>query len=135
MFKGMLLLFLGGFTYLSYADEIPVPEYSGEVTKYKDRFDGELLVAEKTNQELKFWFRIVGGNYHQCHMAGTAKSGDSETYKYSHSEMRNNKLISCSLSLVVLDSSVVLIDKKDQCKLVSCGQRAGISGAVFHLAE
>ncbi len=117
------------------ADEIPMPEFSGEVIKYTDPYGGELILGERTSKELKFWFRIIGGNHHQCHMTGVATSRDNETYKYSRVEQRNEKNIFCSLSVIVLDSSVVLIDESNQCKAISCGQRAGINGGVFHRAK
>ena len=111
-----------------YPDEIPVPTFSGESIKYEDSYGGELIIGERTPEQLKFWFRTIGGNNHQCHMVGIAESRDNETYKYGHFEQN----VHCSLSVIVLDNSVVLIDDSGQCEKVSCGQRASINGAVFH---
>ena len=117
------------------ADEIPIPEFSGKTIKYTDSNGGELILGERTQKELKFWFQTMGGNYHQCHMTGVATSRDNETYRYSLVEQRNEKNVFCSLSLIVIDKSVVLIDESNHCKVISCGQRAAINGAVFHRAK
>lgn len=117
------------------ADEIPIPEFSGKTIKYTDSNGGELILGERTQKELKFWFRTMGGNYHQCHMTGVATSRDNETYRYSLVESGNEKNVFCSLSLIVIDKSVVLIDESNHCKVISCGQRAAINGAVFHRAK
>lgn len=117
------------------ADEIPIPEFLGEPIKYTDSDGGELILGERTPKELKFWFRTMGGNHHQCHMTGVAKSRDNETYRYSLVEQRNEKNVFCSLSLILIEKSVVLIDESNHCKVISCGQRAAINGAVFHRAK
>jgi hypothetical protein len=131
MLKRLFIIYLITLPNASYADEIPVPEFSGEAIKYTDPYGGELILNERTPAQLKFWFRIIGGNHHQCHMSGIATSRDNETYKYAQYE----QTVHCALSIIVLDNSVVLIDNSDQCKQISCGQRAGINGAVFHRAK
>ncbi|TVO79807.1 hypothetical protein AYI78_21325 [Shewanella algae] len=127
------ILFSYVLTLISFvhADEIPIPEFSGETIKFYNPFGGEFILGERIPEKLKFWFRTVGGNYHQCHMTGVAKSRDNETYKYGQFEQNTH----CSLSIIVLGNSVVLIDESHQCKKISCGQRAGINGAVFHRAK
>ena len=130
MLKRIFFIYFIAFLNSVYADEIPVPEFSGESIKYTDPYGGELIIGERTSEHLKFWFRTIGGNYHQCHMSGVAISRDNETYKYDQYE----KNVNCALSIIVLDNFVVLIDNSDQCKQISCGQRAGINGAVFHHA-
>ena len=131
MLKRILLIYLAVFLNTAYADEIAVPEFSGGADKYTDKHGGEILIGERTEKQLKFWFRTIGGNYHQCHMSGIAKSRDNETYKYGQYEQE----VRCALSIIVLENSVVLIDNSNQCKKISCGQRAGINGAVFHRAK
>jgi hypothetical protein len=128
MIKKLLYIYLSILISTVCADEIPVPEFSGEKIKYTDPYGGELIIGERTPEQLKFWFRIIGGKFHQCHMTGVAASRDNETYKYS----QYDRDIQCILSIIVLNDSVVLIDNSDQCKRISCGQRAGINGAVFH---
>jgi hypothetical protein len=131
MLKKILFIYIAGLLNAAYADEIPIPEFSGVATKYTNTYGGEILIGERTSEQLKFWFRTVGGNYHQCHMSGVATSRDNETYAYGQYEQD----IHCSLSIIVLGNSVVLIDDYGKCKQISCGQRAGINGAVFHRAE
>ncbi len=130
--KIFYLIFIALLLNTAKADEVPIPEFLGETVKYKDPYRGELVLGERTPKELKFWFRTMGGGYHQCHMAGAATSKDNETYRYARVEQRNEKNLFCSLSVIVLDNSVVLIDENNQCKAISCGQRASINGAVFH---
>jgi hypothetical protein len=133
--KNFSVLFIVFFLNTAQADEIPIPEFSGEAIKFTDSDGGELILGERTPKELKFWFRTMGGNYHQCHMTGVATSRNNETYRYSRVEKRNDKNIFCSLSLIVIEKSVVLIDESNHCKVISCGQRAAINGAVFHRAK
>ncbi|OEG74040.1 hypothetical protein BEL05_20400 [Shewanella colwelliana] len=133
--KSFSLIFMVFFINAAQADEIPIPEFSGKTIKYTDSNGGELILGERTQKELKFWFRTMGGNYHQCHMTGVATSRDNETYRYSLVESGNEKNVFCSLSLIVIDKSVVLIDESNHCKVISCGQRAAINGAVFHRAK
>lgn len=133
--KNFSVLFIVFFLNTAQADEIPIPEFSGEAIKFTDSDGGELILGERTPKELKFWFRTMGGNYHQCHMTGVATSRNNETYRYSRVEQRNDKNIFCSLSLIVIEKSVVLIDESNHCKVISCGQRAAINGAVFHRAK
>lgn len=131
MLKIICIIWIFIFLITAKADEISIPEFSGVATKYTDQYGGEILIGERTPEQLKFWFRTVGGNHHQCHMSGVAKSRDNETYKYGQYEQE----VQCNLSIIVLEQSVVLIDNSSQCKKISCGQRAGISGAVFHRAK
>lgn len=133
--KNFSVLFIVFFLNTGQADEIPIPEFSGEAIKFTDSDGGELILGERTPKELKFWFRTMGGNYHQCRMTGVATSRNNETYRYSRVEQRNDKNIFCSLSLIVIEKSVVLIDESNHCKVISCGQRAAINGAVFYRAE
>ena len=135
IFKKVLCLFFLMLISLSHADEIPIPQFSGETIKYIDSFGGEFILGERTPEKLKFWFRTVGSNYHQCHMTGVATSRDNETYKYGLVEQRNEKNVFCSLSIITVGDAVVLIDESNRCQVISCGQRAGISGAVFHRAK
>jgi hypothetical protein len=131
MLKRFIIVFLACFLNTAYADEIPIPEFTGGATKYTDPYGGEILIGERTPEKLKFWFRTVGGNYHQCHMSGVATSRDNETYKYGQHERK----VRCALSIIILENSIVLIDNSEQCKQISCGQMAGINGAVFHRAK
>lgn len=130
--KSFYLICIAFFLNTAKADEIPIPVFSGESIKYTDPYGGELILGERTPDKLKFWFRTIGGNNHQCHMTGVATSRDNETYKYGSVQQMNEKNVFCSLSVIVLDNSVVLIDEGSHCKAMSCGQRAGINGAVFH---
>ncbi len=131
MLKRILLIYLAGFLNTAFADEIPIPEFSGSATEYADPHGGKILIGERTKEQLKFWLRTVGGNYHLCHMSGVATSRDNETYKYWQYEEK----IHCALSIIVLDNSVVLIDNSNQCRRISCAERAGINGVVFHRAN
>ncbi|GGB57276.1 hypothetical protein K8B83_20105 [Shewanella inventionis] len=133
--KVFYLIFLAILLNAANADVISIPIFSGESTKYTDPYGGELILGERTPEQLKFWFRTIGGNYHQCHMTGIATSRNNETYIYSRVEQINEKNVFCSLSVIVLDNSVVLIDEGNHCKAINCGQRAGINGAVFHRAK
>lgn len=131
MLKRILFIYMISLLNLACADEIPIPEFSGQAIKYTDPYGGEILIGERTSEQLKFWFRTIGGNFHQCHMSGVAESRDNETYKYGQYEQD----IHCILSIIVLGNSVVLIDNSGKCKRISCGQRAAINGAVFHRAK
>lgn len=59
--KKFILIFLIFILNTAIADEIPIPEFLGETIKYKDSYGGELILGEKTTEELKFWFRSMGG--------------------------------------------------------------------------
>src|SRR5688572_5493304 len=65
---------------VGYAEEVEPPKFSSAPIEYASRYGGRLLIGDKTPKELKFWFNVPGANHHQCHMAGTAKAEDPETY-------------------------------------------------------
>lgn len=110
------------------ADPIAIPKFIGESEKYTDSHYGEMLIGDRSSQQLTFWFRKVGANYHQCHLSGRASSIDGKTYKYVIDEGE----IHCELSIVITNDSVQLIDGDHQCRRINCGSRASINGAVFY---
>lgn len=126
MFKRLVIV-LSFWLGVACADEINIPKFDGEIVRYLNPSGGEIRLGERTLEQVTFWFRTLGGNNHQCQMAGIGKSRDGETYRYSQIESS----VHCSLSIIVLNDAVVLIDNANQCKKISCGQRAAINGTVF----
>ena len=88
----------------------------------------ELVIGDKTNKNLKFWFYIYGANFHICSASGVAESLEKNTYKYQVSES------SCQLKLTFKSNHATLEDIGGNCRELFCGSRGIIGKITFHKA-
>ncbi len=88
----LLLLCLFIPSLASHAEEAEKPTFSKPpalfIHKHQTRDAGgtvnavqdELLIGDRSNRELKFWFYLVGANLHICSMSSHARAVDPNQY-------------------------------------------------------
>jgi hypothetical protein len=126
--KLYILVIVGVLASNALADEKPIPQFKKSPDHYKACYGGELLVGDKTKQEITFWVNTEGANGHQCYATGKAHFGTGLEYRYSDDT-------GCMLDLIFVEHSVVLIDQARICQKTFCGTRASLNGAVFTLTH
>jgi hypothetical protein len=91
-----------------------------------NRVQDELLIGDRNNRELKFWFSLTGPNLHICSMSGRAQTAGANRYVATEGP--------CEMTITFTKDMAVLSDRDAQCKHLHCGTRAYIEGARFSRA-
>jgi hypothetical protein len=121
------------------ADEAAVPQFKNPPLKYINHKTiggvvtdpngtvavvDELLIGDRSNEKLTFWFYLYGPNFHICSMAGNAVSIAVGTYQYREGN--------CQLRITATPDGMEIEDVGGYCKTSgNCGSRAYIGKTSF----
>ena len=96
-----------------------VQDATGEKVDTED----ELLIGDRDNRKLTFWFYVTAQNFHACSMTGIATATKKNEYVFIED--------TCKLTIKIKDREVQLIDPNNECKKRSCGMYAYINSLKF----
>jgi len=96
-----------------------VQDATGEKVDTKD----ELLIGDRDNHKLTFWFYVTGPNFHGCSLAGEATGRNGNEYLYTDGN--------CALTIKIKGREAYLLDPNNQCQKNHCGMYAIINGTKF----
>jgi hypothetical protein len=96
-----------------------VQDASGKRVDAKD----ELLIGDRDNHKLTFWFYITGPNFHGCSLAGEATGRNGSDYLFADGE--------CALTIKIRGRGAYLLDPNNECLKNYCGMYAVINGTKF----
>ncbi|HCU85476.1 hypothetical protein [Methylophilus sp. UBA6697] len=139
--KFLLIIILCNIYGLAVGEEAEMPAFSSPPIKYINQTSiggavghpneiaqvtDDLVIGDKTNQNLKFWFYIYGANFHICSASGVAEKLEKNTYQYQVSDT------SCQLKLTFKSNHATLEDIGGNCRDLFCGSRGNIGKTAFH---
>lgn len=140
---------------VAFADEPTMPdfvsppqryEYQHQVTRVgsesPDIVVDELLIGDVTDNQLKFYFYIIGANGHICGGSGTATLRNGAYYYntpsvkeiYEKGKLRKEP-VECRLRITFDSTSASLLDEGGNCKQTHCGLRAYIGDVRLKRAD
>jgi hypothetical protein len=131
----LVLILIIIFVLPVFGDEVARPNFSKPPTEYiyhhtvqdaigeKVDTEDELLIGNRDNHKLTFWFYITAQNFHVCSMAGIATATKKNEYVFIED--------TCKLTIKITDQEVQLFDPNDKCKKRNCGMYAHINGLKF----
>lgn len=96
-----------------------VQDAAGEKVDTED----ELLIGDRDNQKLTFWFYVTAQNFHACSMAGVATATEKNEYVFTED--------TCQLTIKIKNQEVHLVDPNNKCKNHHCGMYAYINNLKF----
>jgi hypothetical protein len=131
----MILIFIFIVTLPAFGDGLDRPNFRNPPTQYiykhivqdaigeKVDTEDELLIGDRDDQKLTFWFYITAKNFHVCCMTGIATAIKKNEYVFTEGN--------CNLIIKIKGQEVQLFDPNDKCKKSYCGMYAFINGVKF----